>query len=110
MSRSPNLKRLRKLIKLYSVHLVAICEPKMALCGFDLIRLKFGMDCCLANQWGTVWIFYQSPFRCQSVGESDQHLTHYIYTLNSFLHQFVFPLFMQNAQLRSERAYGLNYY
>lgn len=75
VSRAPNLKCLRNLIKLYSVQLVAICEPKMALAGIDGTKLKLGMGGCVANMWGSIWIFYQSFFRCLSVGESNQHLT-----------------------------------
>ena len=57
VSRALNLKRLRKLITLYSLQLVAICEPKADLERIDSIRLKLGMDCCIANQWGSLWIF-----------------------------------------------------
>ena len=64
VSHAPNLKRLRKLVKMHSISLVAICEPKTAIVNMDMIRLKVGMDCCgvafgcftnlplIVTQWG----------------------------------------------------------
>ena len=75
ISRGPNLKRLRKLIKLYSIQLVAICEPKVDLDRINEFRMKLGMDCCVANQWGSLWVFYNSVCTCHILGESEQHLT-----------------------------------
>ena len=68
---APNLKRLRKLVKMYSISLVAICEPKSHLLDMDTIRVKVGMDFVVANRWGSVWVLYQSAFSCHLIGESD---------------------------------------
>ncbi|XP_027156573.1 uncharacterized protein LOC113757588 [Coffea eugenioides] len=75
VAHAPNLSRLRKLIKLHSLQLVVVVEPKTGLDNRTAIRLRLGMDYCLSNQEGSVWVFYQSLFACQCIGESSQHLT-----------------------------------
>ncbi|XP_071924697.1 uncharacterized protein [Coffea arabica] len=57
------------------VSLVAICEPKTSLLNLDSIRVKVGMDLAIANQAGSVWVLYKSSFDCQTMGESEQHIT-----------------------------------
>ena len=75
VARAPNLRRLRKLIKLYDLQLVVVVEPKLRVESITDIRIKLGMDCCMFNHWGSVWIFYRSLFTCQITGESPQHIT-----------------------------------
>ena len=60
---------------MHSISLVAICEPKTPLANMDMIRVKMGMDFAVANQWGSVWVFYKSFFDGHMVGELDKHLT-----------------------------------
>ena len=71
ISRAPNLKRLRKLVKLYSVSLVAICEPKTSLLNLDSIHVKVGMDLAVTNQSSSVLILDHSLFDCHTIGESE---------------------------------------
>ncbi|XP_027152134.1 uncharacterized protein LOC113752202 [Coffea eugenioides] len=60
---------------MYDLQLVVVVEPKLRVESITNIRIKLGMDCCLFNLWGSVWIFYRSLFTCQITGESPQHLT-----------------------------------
>nr|XP_027067478.1 uncharacterized protein LOC113693097 [Coffea arabica] len=41
----------------------------------DMIRMKVGMNFSVANLWGSIWVLYKSVFDCQTICESDQHLT-----------------------------------
>nr|XP_027061902.1 uncharacterized protein LOC113688298 [Coffea arabica] len=41
----------------------------------DMVRVKIGMDYVVANQPGSIWVFYKSSFICHTLGESDQHIT-----------------------------------
>ena len=75
VARPPNLKRLKKLIKLHSIQLVVVVEPKTSVQNFTDIRMKLGMEWGMTNQEGTVWLFYRSMFTCACIGESTQHLT-----------------------------------
>ena len=53
---------------------MVVVEPKSGLENLTAIRLKLGMDYCLANQGGSVWVFYRSLFNCQIIVESAQYL------------------------------------
>ncbi|XP_071909708.1 uncharacterized protein [Coffea arabica] len=58
--------------------LVVVVEPKTGVQNLTSLRLKLGMDWGMANQWGTVWLFYRAGFNCACIGESPQHLTVHI--------------------------------
>ena len=62
-------------MKLHSVSLVAIYEPKTSLLNLESIRVKVGMDLAVANQSSSVWVLYKSTFTCYSIGESNHHIT-----------------------------------
>ena len=69
--RAPNLKRVRKLVKLHSISLIMICEPKIAPINMDMVRVKIGMDYVIANQSGSVSVLYNSSFSCHTLRELD---------------------------------------
>ena len=68
VTRAPNLRRLRKLIKVYDLQLVIVVEPKLRVESITDIRIKLGMDCCMFNHWGSVWLFYGRCLRVRLLG------------------------------------------
>ena len=75
VSRAPNFRRLRYLVKHHSIQLVAICEPKIQVAEIHSIRMRLNMDHSVFSSTGDIWIFYKASIFCRIVGESNQHLS-----------------------------------
>nr|XP_027101582.1 uncharacterized protein LOC113722473 [Coffea arabica] len=57
VSKAPNLRRLKKLIRLYSVQLVAICEPKLDVVSIESMRVRLSFDVVVVNLSEDIWVF-----------------------------------------------------
>ena len=75
ISRSPNLRKLKKLILLHKLSVIGICEPKLSTRDMESIRVRLNFDHVISNPSGDLWIFFRFPFTSMVVGESDQHLS-----------------------------------
>ena len=75
ISRSPNFRRLKRLIDEFSIPLVAICEPKALPRDIHLFSARLRMDSWIMNNQGSIWVFYKNSFDCSLVGESSQHVS-----------------------------------
>ena len=75
VSRAPNFRRLRYLVKHHSIQLVAICEPKIQVAEIHSIRMRLNMDHAIFSSTGDIWIFFKASISCRKVGESNQHLS-----------------------------------
>ena len=49
VSKTANLRRLKKLIRLHNVQLVAICEPKLDVVNIESISLRLSFDAVVVN-------------------------------------------------------------
>ncbi|XP_071906125.1 uncharacterized protein [Coffea arabica] len=75
ISRRPNLRRLIRLVKSHDITFVAISEPKLSFSRIDYIRMRLAFDSAVGNQTGDLWIFFNTPFGCSIVGNSNQHIS-----------------------------------
>ena len=75
MSKAPNLRRLKNIIRLHDVQFVAISEPKLDVSRVEYIRMRLSFDYAIVNVSEDLWIFYNSPFTCSMVGTSNQHIS-----------------------------------
>ena len=75
IAKTPNLRQLKKLIRLNNVQLVAICEPKLNVENIESIRLRLSFDAVVVNLSADIWVFYNLPFICDIAGNSDQHIS-----------------------------------
>ncbi|XP_071940013.1 uncharacterized protein [Coffea arabica] len=75
VSKPPNLRRLKNLIRLHKVQLVAICEPKLDVTNIESIRLNLSFDAAVVNLSADVWVLYNFPLVCSIAGNSQQHIS-----------------------------------
>nr|XP_027067822.1 uncharacterized protein LOC113693489 [Coffea arabica] len=75
VSKLPNLRRLKSIIKEKGVQFVAISEPKLEASRVEDIRLKLAFDFAHVNDSGDLWILYKYPFNCSVLGNSTQHIS-----------------------------------
>ena len=75
IAKAPNLRRLIKLVRIYHVHFVVICEPKLDVSKIVSIQLRLLFDYMFVNCSSDIWVFYNNPFVCSIVGSSDQHIS-----------------------------------
>ena len=75
VSKAPNLRRLKHMIRMHGIQFVTISEPKLSASRVEYIRLKLSFDFALLNVSTNLWIFYNAPFSCLVVGSSNQHIS-----------------------------------
>ena len=74
VSRSPNLRRLIRLVRTHGISVVAIFEPKTNVSRIEDIRRWLAFDSIVVNQSGELWIFFNAPFGVSIMGDSGQHI------------------------------------
>lgn len=75
IAKPPNLRRLKRLIRLHDFKFVAICEPKMDVSQIDSIKIRLPFDSVVVNSSTDIWVFYNTPLVCAVLGNSSQHIT-----------------------------------
>ena len=71
ISKSPHLRRLKKLILVHKLSVVGICEPKLLTKDMESIRVRLNFDHVISNPSGDLLVFFRFPFTSMVVGESD---------------------------------------
>ncbi|XP_071922584.1 uncharacterized protein [Coffea arabica] len=92
VSRSPNLRRLLRLVRTHGISVVAISEPKMNVSRIEGIRLRLAFDFTVVNQSGDLWIFFNAPCGMSIVRDSNQHISlsvHHPWLLGPLIFSFV---------------------
>ena len=79
VSKTPNLRRLIRLIHMHNVQFLSICEPKLDVSKLETICLRLLFDSVMVNMSTDICVFYKSPFVCLLVGSSDQYIALYIH-------------------------------
>ena len=69
-----SFKRLKKLVRLHKVGLVAIMEPLVDQIQVDSFKLKLGFDNVLSNVNSKVWLFWKAEMQCSVLVNEEQLL------------------------------------
>ena len=75
LSKAPTLRRLKNNIRMHGVQFVALSEPKLDVSRVESIRMRLSFDYAIINVSEDLWIFYNCPFVCSIVGNSNQHIS-----------------------------------
>lgn len=75
ISNGPSLRRIKKIIKIHQVSVIALLEPMIS--AEAILELKTKLQCqgCLANSTSKIWLLWKEGIHCYLLNDHEQHLT-----------------------------------